>query len=65
MEKQSFRAQRNLMFESLSLLERSKELKGVFWGKIFRNEKRDPSVSSGIVCYAGNLFGQLRGKFRK
>ena len=31
----------------------------VFWKKSHSAEKMDPLVSSGIVCYAGNLFGSV------
>ena len=38
---------------------------GLSWGKSFLGKSRtvpkkmDPLVSSGIVCYAGNLFGSV------
>ena len=46
-----------------------KKLKGDSLGKFFptkksrnaeKSEKWDPLVSSGIVCYAGNLFGSVQ-----
>ena len=33
--------------------------KKVFEKKSHSSEKMDPLVSSGIVCYAGNLFGSV------
>ena len=44
-----------------------KKIEGKIWGKFFperslavpKKTERDPLVSSGIVCYAGNLFGPV------
>ena len=33
--------------------------KKFFWKKSHSAEKMDPLISSGIVCYAGNLFGSV------
>ena len=46
------------------LSQNSKKIEGGPLGKSFlpkksRNEGSDPLVSSGIVCYAGNLFGSV------
>ena len=34
-------------------------MKKVFLPKIAQCQKNGPLVSSGIVCYAGNLFGSV------
>ena len=53
-------------FSTSILLQNSKKLKGAFRGeksffgkKSHSAETMDPLVSSGIVCYAGNLFGSV------
>ena len=56
-------------FSTSILLQNSKKIKGetLLWKKYFlkksrsdeQNLKGDPLVSSGIVCYAGNLFGSV------
>ena len=55
-------------FSTSILLQNSKKMKGALCWKKFlkksrtvpkKNLKGDPLVSSGIVCYAGNLFGSV------
>ena len=57
------------VFSPSILSQNSKKLEGGPFGKIFipkekthnakKTERRDPLVSSGIVCYPGNLFGSV------
>ena len=55
-----------LGFSTSILLQNSEKIEGgafrgekYFWKKSHSAEKMDPLVSSGIVCYAGNLFGSV------
>ena len=55
------------IFQHPLCLKTPKKLKGTLWGRNFsqkscnaeKTESGDPSVSSGIVCYAGNFFGSV------